>query len=455
LEFFLQKDRLTIFQQVKRKEGEPMSDTELTVSHPLLISLDPTDVDINALLRTILAEISRAAEELLGQAVRAVERWARDREPNRWVNRGQQTRRLRTSWGEVAVRRTRVLDRHLGETYNLADRLLGWRPRVRRGVDEVRMACELAAELPYRLARHWWQRLTGQHCSVMTFWRMVQQAGERLVFREGDEVGEIRPEDPPPRAVRRVYLEADGVWIRRQKWKRRRRPAEQLSDSASTLWPRNMLLYVGISYSQLHDNGRGRRNTLDKQTLVETGNLRSFGKQWAWQVRRRFDLSRSPNQLFISDGDDGLSRLPKRHFRGALVQLDRFHVHQRLAQAFGLKTPGYRTALTALCRGEMGQVRSLLALRGTGERGQICQEVRNYLDRHESTLWTHREWKRRTTVTKMGSGVIEKTIETLINRRMKKRGMSWSPAGARRLSKLRVLYKDLDRWDAFWSRTPV
>ena len=32
---------------------------------------------------------------------------------------------------------------------------------------------------------------------------------------------------------------------------------------------------------------------------------------------------------------------------------------------------------------------------------------------------------------KMGSGVMEKTIETLINRRMKKRGMSWSPAGAR------------------------
>jgi len=83
----------------------------------------------------------------------------------------------------------------------------------------------------------------------------------------------------------------------------------------------------------------------------------------------------------------------------------------------------------------------------------VCQEVRTYLDRHEALLWTHREWERRTTVRKMGSGVIEKTIETQINRRMKKQGMSWSAPGARRLAKLRVLYPDRPRWEAFWARS--
>ena len=431
-----------------------MSDTELTVSHPLVIRVDPKGLDFNGLVQAIVAEANRACGELLGQALRAVERWAWERQPDRWANRGQQTRRLRLPWGEVALRRTRVRDRRTGQTYNLADRLLRLRPRVRRGVDEVRTACELAAELPYRAARYWWQRLTGLRTSVMNFWRMVQQAGERLVRRERDEIGEVRPGDPPPRAVRRVYLEADGAWLRRQKWRRRR----GRSDRSGELWPvrspRGMLLYVGVSYSQLHDNGRGRRNALDKQILVETGDLRSFGRQWAWQVKRRFDLSRCPNQLFLSDGEDGLFRLPRRHFREALVQLDRFHVHQHLGRAFGLKTPGYRAALSALCRGDLGKVRSLLALRGVGDRRQICQEVGGYLDRHESVLWTHREWRRRTTVNKMGSGVMEKTIETLINRRMKKRGMSWSPAGARRLGKLRVLYQDANRWEAFWAADP-
>ena len=172
---------------------------------------------------------------------------------------------------------------------------------------------------------------------------------------------------------------------------------------------------MGASYSQLYQTGRRRWNAVDKQVLAEVENLRSFGRQWAWQVARRFDLSRSPNQLFLSDGEDGLLRLARRQFRHALVPLDRFHVHQELGRAFGLRTPGYQAARRALCHGHLGEVRSLLALRGVGARRAVCQEVRTYLDRHAALLWTHREWERRTTVRKMGSGVIEKTVETQIN----------------------------------------
>ena len=112
-----------------------------------------------------------------------------------------------------------------------------------------------------------------------------------------------------------------------------------------------------------------RRNALDKQILVETANWREFGRQWAWQVSRRFDVVRTPNQLFLSDGEDGLSRVARRWFPRALVQLDRFHVHQQLGRAFGLQTPGYRAALSALCRRDLGRVRRLLALRGSDVAG--------------------------------------------------------------------------------------
>ena len=430
-----------------------MPDTELTVSHPIVVTVRVEGLDFNGVVAAIRQAAGQACGELLGRLLRAVERQAQARAPQRWVNRGQATRRLRLPWGEVTVRRTRVRDRQTGRTYNLADRLLGLRPYVRRGVEEVQTACELAVTLPYRAACHWWQRLTGLRSSVMSFWRMVQQAGQRLVHQERDEVGEIRPGDPPPRAVRRVYLEADGAWLRRQK-PRRSRGAGPLAagDGVTQAKAGGLLLYVGASYSQLHQTARGRRNAVDKQVLVEAENLPSFGRQWAWQVARRFDLARSPNQLFLSDGEDGLLRLSRRHFRQALVQLDRFHVHQQLGRAFGLRTPGYQAALRSLCQGRLGEVRSLLALRGVGQRRAVCQEVRTYLDRHEAFLWTHREWERRTTVRKMGSGVIEKTIETQINRRMKKQGMSWSPRGARRLAKLRVLYPDGPRWEAFWAR---
>ena len=433
-----------------------MSDTELTVSHPMVVSVRVVGLDFNGLVRAIAAEAKRACGELLGQAIRALERRAMAQQPGRWVNRGQPVRQVWVAWGRTAIRRTRVLDRNTGKTYHLGDRLLHWRPYVRRSVEAVRTACELAASMSYRAARHWWQRLTGGRCSLMNFWRMVQGAGQRLVDEERDGVGEVRAHDPPPRAVRRVYLEADGVWLRRQKARRRRRGSSPTHPPTQVLGPRepdHLLMYVGADYSRLEPTGTSRRNAVDKQITVDIGDLRGFGRQWAWRVWRRFDLRRSANVLYLCDGEDGLFRLAKRHFREALLQLDRFHVHRQLGRAFGLATPGYRTALSALCRKDLSQVRSLLALRGAGQRREVCEEVRGYLDRHASVLYTHEEWERRTTVRKMGSGVIEKTIETQINRRMKRQGMSWSMGGARRLGKLRVLYREERRWDAFWSQT--
>jgi hypothetical protein len=418
-----------------------MCDTELTVSYPLTISLQVDGWDFNRVVEAVQTAAKRASDQLLGLALREIERRARQQAPGRWVNRGQGKRRLRVPWGEVTVRRTRVRDRRTGKTYYLADRLLGLRRYVRRGLHEVRLACELAVSMSYRLAHHWWQRLTGRQCSRMNFWRMVQEGGRRLVRREVDDVGEVRTEDPPPRAVRRLYLEADGAWLRRQRPRRAKRSAWGASPCSPRTGPRGVLLYVGASYSRLEQTGRNRRNAVDKQVLTEVGSVRSFAREWAWQVSRRFDLSRTPNQLYLSDGDDGLSRVPGRYFKRA--------------RAFGLGTRGYRTALSALCAGDLGRVRSLLALRGIGDRRGTCQEVRAYLDRHEKTLYTYREWERRTTVRKMGSGVIEKTIDTHVSRRMKKQGMSWSAKGARHIAKLRALSWNRDRWNAFWSEQPT
>src|SRR3989304_2867328 len=201
--------------------------TGVAVPHPMVGSVRVVGLDFNGLVRAIAAEAERACKELLGQAIRALERRVMAQQPGRWVNRGQPGRQGGVGWGRTAIRRTRVLDRNTGKTYHLGDRLLHWRPYVRRSVEAVRTACELAASMSYRAARHWWQRLTGGRCSLMNFWRMVQGAGQRLVDEERDGGGEGRAHDPPPPAVRRVYLEADGVWLGRQKARRRRRRSEK------------------------------------------------------------------------------------------------------------------------------------------------------------------------------------------------------------------------------------
>jgi len=161
-----------------------MLDTELTVSQPMVLSVRVEELDFNGLVRTITTEAERVCRELLGQAIRVLERRAMAQQPGRWVNRGQPVRHVWMAWGRTAIRRTRVLDRHTGKTYHLGDHLLRWRPYVRRSVEAVRMGCELAASMSYPAALHWWKRLTGARSSVMHFWRMVQGAGERLVRQE-------------------------------------------------------------------------------------------------------------------------------------------------------------------------------------------------------------------------------------------------------------------------------
>src|SRR5438876_724484 len=102
-----------------------MSDTALTVSQVLCVTVRLEDLDFNRLGAEIDEQVNRVKEALLGQAVRVLERQARQREPRRWRHRGQQIRRIQMRWGSVSIRRTRVLDTQTGQSYYLGDRLLG------------------------------------------------------------------------------------------------------------------------------------------------------------------------------------------------------------------------------------------------------------------------------------------------------------------------------------------
>jgi hypothetical protein len=105
-----------------------MLDTKLTVSLPLQVKVDLRGLDFNRLVQAIGKAAAATYSELPAWMVRAAERRAMGAQPDRWINRGQLTRRVQGSWGTVPVRRTRVRDRITGATCNLGDRLLHWHP---------------------------------------------------------------------------------------------------------------------------------------------------------------------------------------------------------------------------------------------------------------------------------------------------------------------------------------
>ena len=87
-----------------------MSDTELTVSLSLQVKVDLRELDFKGLAQAIREAVDAACGERLGPMVRAIERRAMAARPDRWVNRGQLTRRVQVSWETAPIRRTRVRD---------------------------------------------------------------------------------------------------------------------------------------------------------------------------------------------------------------------------------------------------------------------------------------------------------------------------------------------------------
>ena len=50
------------------------------------------------------------------------------------------------------------------------------------------------------------------------------------------------------------------------------------------------------------------------------------------------------------------------------------------------------------------------------------------------------------------TGAMEKNIDTVIGRRFKKQGMSWTTEGVNNLLKLRTLWYNNSDWEAFWRK---
>ncbi len=99
---------------------------------------------------------------------------------------------------------------------------------------------------------------------------MVQQAGQRLVDREQDQVGEIQPGEPSPQAMRRVYLEADGAWLRRQKPRRLRANGPPPTGDAATRAGRRVAVVRGRELQPATPD-RPRWEAFWAQSLSETG----------------------------------------------------------------------------------------------------------------------------------------------------------------------------------------
>ncbi len=146
----------------------------------------------------------------------------------------------------------------------------------------------------------------------------------------------------------------------------------------------------------------------------------------------------------ITDGASNIrKRLNKLTCQGITLILDWYHLCKKLREFLSMisrnkaeKTEHSKFLFFNLWRGQISKVLTYLKTQIKARNQQKLDELITYISKHESEIINY-ELRRQTGKT-IGSGRMEKGVDTVIGHRQKHKGMSWSALGSKALAILKV-----------------
>jgi hypothetical protein len=216
------------------------------------------------------------------------------------------------------------------------------------------------------------------------------------------------------------------------------------------------LMYTG---KELESEGAKRRRYRLKEKVLYGGveESQAFGEKLYLKGEESLSLGQARNLLFVGDGAGWINKIAGAERWKSTYQLDWWHYGRRLKQPLSGEEKLIGELLRLLRAGKGEKHRRLLWLKQIKAQGETEQldDLMEYLERNWQGVygsWSLRERVAAQEVLVVGSGAVEKNVELVIGRRFKKRGMSWSRAGANNLLKLRIHKQDRAVWEAWWQR---
>ena len=331
---------------------------------------------------------------------------------------GFRRRTLVTRFGEVVVRRRMYRDEDADTVFALDDHL-GWKPRQQASPSLTESIVSIASAAPFRMASALVSGLTAGELSAMTMHRLLSGVGQSALEEEYDrwESCFLRGEDvcDGQRRVEVLYTEADGVWVYLQREGRKHYEVKS-----------------GIAYRGWQSVGGGRYVLVGKRVYAHAqeaipfweGASLEWGKQYALGAVKRFVVG--------GDGADwirqGTYELPN-----AVFQLDGFHLARACGRGYGKKLG--RAIYEAIRSGSHERAHALASAAAPAETRTVAKD-RRYV---EHNVVAGIDWRNRVTTAPPDArslGTMESNGDKLTANRMKKRGMSWTIRGARRMAKV-------------------
>ena len=368
---------------------------------------------------------------------------------------GTVRRTLATTFGRVIVPRRRFRCQGCGQRWCPAKSLF---TELKGGTvsQPLQEAAILAAcSWPSRVAASLLKRLSGAQISAEEIRLLTNRQGQQQAVHQQAEAERVcASASQEPAAVETaeqpMLVGLDGGWVcsREQKGGMEGKVAVVSSHVADLPMPSRSATF---SWSE-----RGvKRAAKPRHRLVKRCYVATFGPSehlgsLAEAAAQRVRQGPPPHVIVLADGAKWIKTQQARHFPQATCILDWAHLWREVSHA--IRVAARAKSLSArerdsqllvhrsrLWHGEVDQALQGLRTLATGlpaEAGERIQKAITYLENQRPWIGSYEHWRK--LGYPVGSGMIERAVALVINRRMKKRGMRWCRQNATAVVALRT-----------------
>ena len=331
--------------------------------------------------------------------------------------------RVKTAFGDIKIRRRLYRDSK-GKTRFLLDEKMGLDKGCHISPKVKEVAVLISSYLPFLKSETILRAILPSGISHTTIHRLVGKLTDPYIRAEEREIEEVFDGgailENEGSIVPYLFIEADGTSIALQREKARRGKIK-----------------AGIAHEGWEEVGIDRYKLKEKTVYTGLMSGDRFWEGFSLALAKKYDLSQIGNVIVGGDGAPWVKEGAE--LLGGIYELDKFHLKRALRRALA-KDPLVAEVYQACITGQTEKADRLLTeaqQRGDADRRKAIMALRGYL---MTNCYGLRDYRLEVGGDGLrGLGAIEGNVDKLVANRMKKRGMSWTINGARRMARLITL----------------
>jgi hypothetical protein len=403
----------------------------------------------SATLSEMEQQIQKAGQQAMREAMKqAVRRWEEQKKTCPFCGHqqprleGTVRRVIATVFGRVQTQRRRFRCQGCQRRWCPATELFA---ELKGGTVSALLqeaAMQVGCCWPYRVAASQLKRLSGAQISAEEMRLLTNAHGKQRACQQQEEAEQVcasaaKEGSSAEKAGQPMLVGVDGGWVcsREQRGGMEGKVAVVCSEVKELPMPTYSTTF---SWSERGPRrARRQRHRLARRRYVATFASSAQLGQQAEAAARQVCEGDSRPVVVVADGAKWIKTEQGRHFPQATCILDWAHLWREVshavrgaAQAKSLspKERDYQLSLqrTWLWQGQVDQALQGLRDLATGlpaEPLRTLQKTMTYLENQRPWIGSYEDWRK--LGYPVGSGMIERAVSLVINRRMKKRGMRW------------------------------